>query len=300
MLNLPIPEMILFVLAAVLYLAAGLIGTFQIIAKKDQQRSLITHLISIAVTLEAVLLAFRAASLKALPLTGPFESMIVLTAAFGLTYLIIGIFIQQIWFAAVMSWMITLMIVLAALVAEPASEPNEYASTPFAIAHGIAMILGEVMVLVAAVAAWIYLVAHRRLKQKKITKVIGIVPNIQKLKRLNQFGLNAGFIFITLGLVSGLGMAYLGKGKPGTTMAEWLTDPRIVSFIIGWGIITFILLSQHFNWIKSRWRARLSILVLVFILFALIAQFTNLIPTKHDFTESASEVSTAGKGGSEL
>lgn len=283
MVRLPQSEFILFIAVNFVYLAATVVGVLQVIARRDSHRGLITHFIAIGVAMEAVLLILRAITVKGLPLTGSFESMIVLTTAFGLAYLIIGVFIRQIWFAAVMSWTIMLMILLTALAAEPATEPNEVASTPFAMAHGIAMILGEVMVLVASVAAWIYLIANRRLKRKNINNIIGIIPNLQKLRQLNRVGLTAGFVFVSLGLISGLGMAYLSTEKLGISMMEWLTDIRILLVFSGWWVLLFLLLAQHFGWISTRWHAWVTLVALLLILIALMAQLTNVIKSKHDF-----------------
>ncbi|MHC4762658.1 MAG: hypothetical protein ACYS71_04695, partial [Planctomycetota bacterium] len=84
MLELPIKEIVIFASVVVLYLAAAIIGIVQLSGKGEKYSRLLLPVVSLAVCLEAVLLIFRAVVIKAVPLTGLFESMIVLTIVFGL------------------------------------------------------------------------------------------------------------------------------------------------------------------------------------------------------------------------
>jgi hypothetical protein len=84
MFDLPYPEMAVFILVIVTCFAAAAVGILQLITEGEKLRRSLLALVSLAVTLEAVILIFRAIAIKAVPLTGLFESMIVLTLVFGL------------------------------------------------------------------------------------------------------------------------------------------------------------------------------------------------------------------------
>ena len=157
MLSLPIPELIIFLFVLALYVAATIVGILQLRDRGEKYKRLLLPLVCLAVTLEAVLLIFRAVAIKAVPLTGIFESMIVLTIVFGLIYLFVGIAIQQVWFGSVMVWVILGLIILAAIVAEPASQAHIAASTPWAIVHGLSMILSGAATMLATASAMLYL-----------------------------------------------------------------------------------------------------------------------------------------------
>ena len=172
MLELPIKELIIFICVAVLYLTAGIVGIVQMFGRGRQYKRLMIPVVSLAICLEAVLLIFRAVAIKAFPLTGVFESMIVLTIALGLVFLFFSIGIRQVWFGSVMAWVILGLILLAGIVAQPASEPIAIVSTPWAVAHGIAMVLSSVLIMFATVNAFLYLLSTNRLKQKKVTKIL--------------------------------------------------------------------------------------------------------------------------------
>ncbi len=294
MLELPIKEIIIFVSIVMLYLAAAILGVVQLSSGGDKYRRLVLPVVSLAICLEAVLLIFRAVEIQAVPLTGLFESMIVLTIVFGLVFLFFSIAIREVWFASVMVWVILLMILLAGVVAKPASEPYPIAATPWAIAHGIAMVLSGALIVFATANAFLYLLGVRRLKQKKVMKVLGRVPNIETLKRLNVFGLKACFVLMTFGLASGLGLAMVKSTAIQMSVFYWIIDSKIMLIIASWILLAIILILRRLVLLKDKTIAYITMAVFVLILFAVIgtAIFCN---TKHNFTRENSKLSRESK-----
>ncbi len=287
--ELPILEMIIFLSVCILYLAAAIVGIVQLWSRSERYRRVLLPVVSLAVCMEAVLLIFRAVAIKAIPLTGLFESMIVLTIVFGLIFLFFSIAIRQVWFGTVMVWIILIMILIAAAVAKPASEPCAIASTPWAIAHGIAMVFSGALIMFAASNAFLYLLGNRRLKQKKVMKVLGRVPNIEKLKSLNVFGLKACFVLMTFGLASGFGMAVVKSAAIQMSITDWLTDAKIVLIIAAWALLAVILLLQHISGLKDKTIAYITIVVFFLILYAFVGT-SVFCGTKHDFTKSNAQI----------
>lgn len=264
-----------------LFLAAAILGVLQLPAGGEKYKHFLSPLVSLAVTLEAVMLIFRAVAIKAVPLTGLFESMIVLTIVFGLIYLFVSIAIQQVWFGSVMAWVIFGLIILAAIVAEPASEAHAAAATPWAIAHGIAMILSGAAAMLATASAVLYLLGRRKLKQKKVMQVIGRVPNIEKLERMNLFGLKACFVLMTFGLAGGIGLAATSASL-NMTAVDWLTDPKIVLIALAWLLLGSILALWRTVKLREKTIAYATLVAFALILFAVVGTsvFCN---TEHDF-----------------
>lgn len=281
MLKLPLPEMIIFCFVTVVYIAAAIIGILQLLSRGQQYKRFLSPLVSLAVVLEAVILIFRAVSIKALPLTGLFESMIVLTIVFGLVYLFFSIAIQQVWFSSIMVWIILVLIVMAGIVAAPASEPLEIAATPWAVVHGISMILGGASIMFAAASSFLYLLGKHRLKSKKVMKVIGRVPNIEKLELMSLFGIKLGFVLTTIGIIGGLGLVSIS----GKSIVAWLLDPKVICIMAAWVLLGIILIFNHVLALKGKARAYLTIVVFVFIVFAILG-VTILGTTQHNFAGS--------------
>lgn len=290
MFELPIPEMVIFIVVAAIYFAAALVGVLQLLAvhrmpygSVEKCRRFLLPLISLAVVLESVILILRAVELKAIPLTGLFESMIVLTIVFGLVFLFLSIAIEQVWFSSIMVWVIFALIVMTGVVARPASEPLKIAATPWAIAHGIAMILGGASITFATANAIIYLLGKRRLKQKKVMQVFGRIPNIEKLEWMTIFGMRAGFVLITIGMISGVGLITL----LGTGITKWLADGKVIPFVVAWVLLLVSLIFNRQLLHRGKIRAYITIVVFALILFAILGA-ALLGTTQHDFSSISS------------
>jgi len=282
MLTLPLRETVIFALVVAIYLAAAVIGVLQLRLRGEKFRRFLLPLVSLAVTLEAVILVFRAVAIGAVPLTGLFESMIVLTIAFGLTYLFLSIAIQQVWFGSVMVWVILTLVLLAGAVAEPAAQAHAAASTPWAIMHAIAMILGGAAAMLAMASAVLYLLARRKLKHKDLLGVLGKVPSIEKLERMNLLGLKSCFVLITFGLVSGIGLVAAKSTSLNMTPVDWLTDAKIVLVAVVWLLLGAILVLWKTVKLKEKTIAHVTIVAFALILFAVVGT-SVFCGTAHDF-----------------
>ena len=271
MLELPVPEIIIFGAVVVLFLAAAIAGVLQLLDGGEKYKRFLPPLISLSVTLEAVILLIRAVALAAIPLTGLFESMIVLTIVFGLVFLLLRGAIRQVWFGSVMAWIIFAMILMAGTVAKPASEAAEAAASPWAIGHGIAMILAGASIMFATASAFLYLLGRGKLKRK--------VPNIEKLEHMNLFGVRISFTLLTIGLISGLWLASV----LGTGIAGWLVDGKVVCIIAAWILLAMTLLLNRMLLLKAEARAYMTIVIFVLLLFAILG-VTVLGVTQHNFS----------------
>lgn len=279
--DLPMAERLIFLLAGLLTLAATVLAYCQLRTRRDWYGSASTHLAALAVVLEVVLLVLRAVDQRGALLAGLFESLLVLTAAFGGTYLVLGVFLRQGWFRLVMLALVLAMLCLTGWAAQPARQVHEMVSRPWAIAHGLAMALSGTTILVGAGAAIVYLMGRARLKKKELARVVGVMPNLQRLERLNVWALTAGFVLLTLGLVCGAGMAALRSGSLGLGFADWALDPKTVTIIAAWALAALALAGQRLRLCSSRVTAYMTLAVLVLMMLALASGL--LWQTVHDF-----------------
>jgi ABC-type transport system involved in cytochrome c biogenesis permease subunit len=236
-------------------------------------------LVLAAVVLDAVMLGLRAVSIGAVPLTGLFESLLVLALVFGVLYLLLRLAIDQVWFGAVMVWVILGMILTAALVAKPAARPEAVAATPWAVAHAIAMILASASIMFAAASSVLYLLGSHRLKRKKIILVLGRIPNMETLARMNRAGVRVGFVLLALGVISGLCLAFLR----GPGIAQWLMDVKVICIVLAWGLLGAILILDRLNLLKIKVRAYATLVVFGLILVAIVG-VTVAGATQHSFS----------------
>lgn len=277
MMQLPTQEMVVFLMAACLYTVAAVMAVVQLRSKKETVTRFIVGSVCAAVCLDCVILVFRAVSIKAIPLTGLFESMLVLIIVLGLFYVLMSFGMTQIWFSAVMIWPMFGLTVLAALVAEPASTAT-MAVTPWTVFHAISMLLSSCAMIFSTAAASLYLLTDHMLKHKKVMSVLGRVPNIGWLRQAHKRGLITCLVGMTMGLVSGIGLAVA------MDWADWMIDPKIVLIATTWCLLIVILSWHTFAGLSERAMAYATIVMLFFVIFAVVG-VTLFCGTQHVFTQ---------------
>jgi len=279
MLDLSLSQTIVFLLVVAVHAAAGVIVTLQTLGERGRCRPAVALLILGAVLLNLLLLVLRGISIQAVPLTGPFESFLLLALVCGLLYLFLSRVIDQVWFGLVMVWLMFGTAVAAGFVAGPPSPARAVAATPWAIAHATAMILAAASVVLATAASALYLLGNHRLKHKKVMHVLGRIPNMATLAAMNRIGLGLGFILLTAGVVSGLGLA----SSLGTGLMTWLGDGKVLCIVAAWGLLGAILVWDRFFQLRVKIRAYVTILTFGLILFAIIG-VTVIGATQHKFS----------------
>ena len=268
--DLPIPELIVFVAAGVFYISAALVGGLQLSTRFRSSARLLLPLLCMAVVLETVVLVFRAVSIRNIPLTGLFESMLVLTIVLSLLYIFLSLGIPQVWFGSIMSWVLLAMVVLAAAVAQPASIPRRVAVTPWMVFHGLSMVISSAAIVFSAASAFLYLLSDHRLKQKKVLTVLGRVPNTAWLRHAIQVGLKCSFASLTLGLASGIGLAAVQSASMGMRLLDWLVDPKIISIAAAWLLMAVILCLHRCARLSDKKTAYATVAAFILILFAFV------------------------------
>jgi len=274
-------ERLVFLLAGLLTLSAAVLAYGQLRTGRGWYGSASTHLVALAVVAEVVLLVLRALDQQGTPLAGLFESLLVLTAAFGGAYLVLGMLLKQGWFRAVMLALVFGMLCLTGWAAQPTRQVHEVVTRPWAIAHGLAMALSGAAILVGSGAAIVYLASRARLKKKELARVVGVMPNLQRLERTNSWALAAGFVLLTLGLVSGAVMAAVRSRSLGLGFADWAGDAKTVTILAAWALAALSLAGRRLRVCSGRVTAYMTLVVLVLLVLALACGL--LWQSVHDF-----------------
>jgi len=292
MLQLHGTELLVFVLVLLVYLAATTLAVWQLLSQGRKSHRFILPLVALGATLETVLLVFRAVAIGAVPLTGLFESMIVLTIAFALLYLFLAAAIEQVWFSSVMVWVISALFAVAGIVAEPAAQPQRIAATPWAIVHGIAMVLGGASIMLVMAASGLYLLVGYNLKRKRLTQVLGKMPNIERLERTIRQALLAALVFITVGIIAGVGLIYMQR----TSLIGWLTDPKVLCILGTWLLLAAVQVLHKLLLLKGRTQAYITLAAFALVLFAILG-VAILGATQHKFKIQTPQATAAPDSG---
>lgn len=129
--------------------------------------------------------------------------------------------------------------------------PVAYWSSPqvrnvWLIAHISTVLIGYAALILAAVGSIYYLLQERKLKQKSVRPASNELPPLATLDRVITQSMNTGFVFITIGTVTGVVWAFIESGT------RWVSDPKIAFFLFTWAFY----LAMIFLRVSAGWRGR--------------------------------------------
>ena len=113
-------------------------------------------------------------------------------------------------------------------------------------AHISTVLIGYAALILSAVASIYYLLQERQLKRKAVTPSANRLPPLATLDRLITQSMNAGFVFITLGTITGVIWAVIESGT------QWIVNPKIGFFLFTWAFY----LAMIFLRVSAGWRGR--------------------------------------------
>jgi ABC-type uncharacterized transport system permease subunit len=201
----------------------------------------------------------------------------------SLIYVFLSMVVPQVWFAALMTWVILVLVILAGVVAKPAAVPTKVAVTPWIVFHAVAMLLSSVSIVCSTTFAALYLVANRKLKQKRVVSVLGRLPNVEWLRRAIKGGLKSCFATMTVGLASGIGLVVVKSASLGMGYSDWIGDPKIVLMAVAWCLLVGILCLHSLGGLSDKGMAYATAFTFCVVIFAIVG-VALFCGTRHTLT----------------
>ncbi len=128
----------------------------------------------------------------------------------------------------------------------PLDQWSAGARNTWLIVHISTVLIGYAALFFSAVAAVYYLLRERQLKHKQIAPASSKLPPLGTIDRLISQTMNTGFVFITIGTISGVVWAFIQNGT------HWISDPKIDFFLFTWAFY----LAMIFLRVSAGWRGR--------------------------------------------
>ncbi len=117
------------------------------------------------------------------------------------------------------------------LFANRGESQAEVAAHRWTMLHASSLLIGTGGVLLGFVLSIMYLIQHRRLRQK-VNKAPNVaLPNLEKLATLNWWSVVVAVPLLTIGFVAGI---IVGQLSPDTTAAFSFTDPTVLAHAVVW------------------------------------------------------------------
>jgi ABC-type uncharacterized transport system permease subunit len=114
------------------------------------------------------------------------------------------------------------------------------------VIHISTVLIGYAALILSAVTSIYYLLQERQLKRKAVRRSANRLPPLATLDRLITQSMNAGFVFITLGTITGVIWAFIDSGT------QWIVNPKIGFFLFTWAFY----LAMIFLRVSAGWRGR--------------------------------------------
>ncbi len=217
--------------AAVLYLAASLRYVRDFVRAQPGGSRVASAALTAGVLLHLVGVALYTVRYGELPLVGLGPSLATLSLLIALALLGLE-FLSSVQALGLVLAPITFLVLASATLAgiEPAGSVTTFRGTWLAL-HISLSFIGYAGWVVAAAAAFMYLLQFRELKHKRLGSVFRFFPALEILDQLNRRSMIAGFAALSLGIL--LGVAWSVRFEPGSFWG---------SFKVVWGLISWALM----------------------------------------------------------
>jgi cytochrome c-type biogenesis protein CcsB len=149
-------------------------------------------------------------------------------------------------FGTFTSILISLLVIVSAVVSKDISPLPPVLKSWWLPVHAGVTIIAYAFLGLAFVGGLMYLVQEWELKSKRLGYFFSRLPSLDALDQLNNHCLTTGFIFLTLGIVTGTIWARQAVGS------YWRWDPKEIWTMITW----FIYLIQFHQRITVGWRGK--------------------------------------------
>lgn len=131
------------------------------------------------------------------------------------------------------------------------SWSNPHVRDAWLLVHVLLILLGYTAFVLTAVASIFYLIQERRLKNKRPAALFDRLPPLGTLDDLITRSMSAGFVLITLGVITASIWAFIELGT------RWITQPKIGVAFATWGFFLIMVVLRT----NSGWRGRKTALL---------------------------------------
>jgi ABC-type uncharacterized transport system permease subunit len=181
-----------------------------------------------------------------LPLNNFYETSSVCAFLIAVLFLLVYSYYHIAIFGVCLFPLVFLMTLIGATEFPVASWGNPQIRNAWLISHITSVLIGYAALILAAVASIYYLLQERHLKRKSVTPASNRLPPLATLDRVITQAMNTGFVFITVGALSGVVWVSIETGT------RWVLDPGIWFFLFTWAFY----LAMIFLRLSAGWRGR--------------------------------------------
>jgi cytochrome c-type biogenesis protein CcsB len=268
-------EVIFFWLAFLAYAVALVFFVYHLLTRRESQNRIGIVAAVAGWVCQLVWFVLRWAHAGHVPVYGAYESMTTIAWCVVTVYLVLE---WRTKIKAVGLYVMPLILVFLGVAWASYSPPKSLVPalrSDITVIHVIGIFTSLAAFAVASGAAALYLYEDRALKKRHTGSVLGRLPSLQALDRLESHAIMFGLPFLTVGLVAGIVRA------SSFDVGRWYTDPLVLLAVVTWIVYAaFVCLRTMAGW-RGRRTAYLAlagfvcILLIRFVVVPYLTHFHN-------------------------
>lgn len=267
------------VVLLLLYAGAGAAYAVQFTRRTFATSRLATVLLVLAALVHTFVIGMETMRVGHVPVTGATSAISTLVWLMALSYLYVELTTSE---RAMGVFILPLMIALQAIpAARPMLEPrSELLESPWFGVHVSSLLFAYASFALAGVLGITYVLQFKEIKAKDLGFFYERLPSLNALDEMNLRAVTIGWLFLTVGLITGgIWASQLQPSGDPRMQSMSLGDPKIFVAVLCWAVYSFEMYAQRAIGWRGRRAAWLSAVGFGIVLL-------NFVPVSYFFTTS--------------
>jgi ABC-type transport system involved in cytochrome c biogenesis permease subunit len=268
----------------ILYAAAGVAYAIHFARRNPQAGRVATTILILAALAHTFIIGMQTMEVGHVPFANPSRAISTFVWLLALSYLYLEITTDE---RAMGVFIIPILIGLQTI---PALSPGVEArdpilDSPWFWVHVSSLLFAYASLALAAVLGLTYIVQFKEIKKKHLGYFYTRLPSLQTLDVMNARAVTVGWLFLTIGLVSGAVWAAQARAvapDDPNLQAMSLVDPKVLFAVVAWAVYSFAVLARRTMGWTGRRTARLSVFGFVIVLLNFLP-ISYFVTTSHTF-----------------
>lgn len=141
---------------------------------------------------------------------------------------------------------------------------TDQAAHPLIAVHVLLVVLSYGVFFMAAVAAWMFLLQERALKQRRNEGLVKHLPSLESLRRLLHRTVLVGLPLLTVGFVLGF------AAFPPSQWGSLVMTPKVMTSLVLWLVLLASVIGRFAGWLHGRRHSYLVLLGFVLVLLTYV------------------------------
>jgi ABC-type transport system involved in cytochrome c biogenesis permease subunit len=272
-------------LPLILYAAAGIAYAIHFARRDVTIGRTATTLLLLGVLSHTFVIGMQTMEVRHVPFANPSRAVSTFVWLLTLSYLYLEVTTDE---RAMGVFILPIIIGLQVIpVLSPGVENRDpVLDSPWFWVHVSSLLFAYASFGLAGVLGLTYMLQFKEIKKKHLGYFYTRLPSLQTLDAMNARAITVGWLFLTIGLVSGAVWAAQARAvvpdDPNLQAMSSLIDPKVLFAVVAWAVYSFAVLARRAMGWTGRRTARLSVFGFVIVLLNFLP-ISYFVTTSHTF-----------------